>query len=157
MLNIEDGYLHVAGIGGTGSNLGWRAEFGKQFAPRIGAAYQINEKTVIPCRLRTQLRYRRLRIDLRSYRYPEPPGLGQPTAHLANNNCSRIHAGSWGRRLQQSWPLLPTDWIPNPGSSVTSSARPDPLNFPTIDAWNLAIQRAITPTLTLTVAYVGNK
>ena len=27
----------------------------------------------------------------------------------------------------------------------------------TIDAWNLSLQRALTPTLSLTVAYVGNK
>jgi hypothetical protein len=40
---------------------------------------------------------------------------------------------------------------------VGSRARPNPLTFPTIDAWNLAVQRAITSTLSVTVAYVGNK
>ena len=47
--------------------------------------------------------------------------------------------------------------LPNPGTQVSSKARPNPLHFPTIDAWNLSVQRALTPTLTLTVAYVGNK
>jgi hypothetical protein len=31
------------------------------------------------------------------------------------------------------------------------------MRFPEIDAWNLAIQRAVTQNLTLTMAYVGNK
>jgi hypothetical protein len=40
---------------------------------------------------------------------------------------------------------------------VNSRARPNPLKFPQIDAWNLAWQRAMTPTMALTIAYVGNK
>src|ERR1035438_9140932 len=47
LLNIADGYLHVAGIGGIGSNLGWTIQKAKQFAPRIGLTYQIDPKTVI--------------------------------------------------------------------------------------------------------------
>ena len=47
--------------------------------------------------------------------------------------------------------------LPNPGAQVNSRARPNPLKFPEIDAWNLAFQRALTPSLTLTLAYVGNK
>ncbi len=47
LLNLNDGYLHVAGIGGIGSNLGWNIDEKKQFAPRIGLTYQLNEKTVV--------------------------------------------------------------------------------------------------------------
>jgi hypothetical protein len=47
--------------------------------------------------------------------------------------------------------------LPNPGAQVNSRARPNPLRFPEIDAWNLALQRAVTPSLTLTMAYVANK
>ncbi len=47
--------------------------------------------------------------------------------------------------------------LPNPGTQVNSRARPNPLRFPEIDAWNFAVQRAITPSLSLTMAYVGNK
>ncbi len=41
--------------------------------------------------------------------------------------------------------------------SLHRYARPNPLRLPTIDAWNLSIQRSITPTLSVTMAYVGNK
>jgi hypothetical protein len=40
---------------------------------------------------------------------------------------------------------------------VSPKARPDPLRLPVLDAWNLSIQRSITPTLSVTAAYVGNK
>jgi outer membrane receptor protein involved in Fe transport len=73
LLNINDGYLHVAGVGGIGSNLGWRAQYGKQFAPRIGVPIK-STKDGHPRRLWTQLRYRRVRFDLRPHRYAEPSG-----------------------------------------------------------------------------------
>ncbi len=47
LLNLNDGYLHVAGIGGIGSNMGWGISYAKMFDPRIGIAYQLNPKTVI--------------------------------------------------------------------------------------------------------------
>jgi hypothetical protein len=47
--------------------------------------------------------------------------------------------------------------LPNPGYEVSGKARPDPLRLPLIDAWNFSVQRSITPTLSVTAAYVGNK
>jgi hypothetical protein len=56
------------------------------------------------------------------------------------------------------FPVVPSNGLlPNPGSQVSSKARPDPLRLPLLDAWNAAIQRAITPTLSVTIQYVGNK
>src|SRR3954464_8328385 len=55
-------------------------------------------------------------------------------------------------------PTVPSNGLlPAQGYSVSPKARPNPLQFPTIDAWNLSIQRALTPTTSLTVAYVANK
>ena len=47
LMKLSDGYMHVAGIGGIGSNMGWSISYGKMFDPRIGVAYQLNDKTVI--------------------------------------------------------------------------------------------------------------
>jgi len=44
--------------------------------------------------------------------------------------------------------------LPN---GVFSRARPFNNRLPTVDAWNASVQRQITPTLSATVAYVGNK
>src|SRR5208337_757701 len=47
--------------------------------------------------------------------------------------------------------------LPAQAYTVSPKARPNPLHLTTIDAWNLSLQRALTPTLSLTIAYVGNK
>ena len=47
LLNLNDGYLHVAGVGGIGTNMGWDITKSHLFAPRVGLAYQLNEKTVV--------------------------------------------------------------------------------------------------------------
>ena len=41
--------------------------------------------------------------------------------------------------------------------SVNVKARPFTERLPTLDAWNLTVQRSLTPTLSVEVAYVGNK
>jgi hypothetical protein len=43
------------------------------------------------------------------------------------------------------------------GQSVSVKARPFTERLPTLDAWNVAVQRALSPTLSLEVSYVGNK
>jgi len=40
---------------------------------------------------------------------------------------------------------------------VQEKARPFTERLTTLDAWNVAVQRSLTPTISLTVAYVGNK
>jgi hypothetical protein len=47
--------------------------------------------------------------------------------------------------------------LPNPGYGVTVKARPNTLRLPTIDAWNASLQQSLTPTISFTIAYVGNK
>ena len=49
------------------------------------------------------------------------------------------------------------DIIVNPGAAVTSKARPFTERLPTLDAWNISIQRSLSPTISITLAYVGNK
>ena len=156
LLNIQDGYLHVAGEGGIGSNLGWGIKKMKQFAPRIGAAYQIDEKTVV------RAGYGRS-FDTGVFGSIFGHTVTQNLPVLGNQQITAATATSDVFTLNNG-PAAPTilsvpknGLLPNPGSAVSSRARNNPLTFPTIDAWNLAVQRAITPTMTLTVAYVGNK
>lgn len=156
LLNITDGYLHIAGIGGIPSNLGWTASKGKQFAPRIGLTYQLDPKTVVRA----------------GYGRSFDTGVfGSIFGHTVTQNLpvlgnQQINAQDALHRAftLDAGPAAPTQvkvpsngLLPNPGAEVSSSARHNPLTFPTIDAWNLSVQRAITPTLTFTVAYVANK
>ena len=171
-LSLADGYLHVAGIGGIPSDMGWNLNEKKQFEPRIGVAYQMNPKTVI------RSGYGRS-FDIGVFGSIFGHNVTQNLPVLANQSISTSGAGtafcigsaadnpgcaqpssqpSTGGPIPYTFPTVPASGLlPNPGNLVNSKVRPNPLQFPTLDAWNLSVQRALTPTLTLTVAYVGNK
>jgi outer membrane receptor protein involved in Fe transport len=156
LLNINDGYLHVAGVGGTGSNLGWEIKKGKQFAPRIGAAYQVNEKTVVRAGYGRSFDTGVFGSIFGHTVTQNLPVLGNQELNPATSTAN-VFTLDAGPPAPATLNVPSNGLLPNPGSQVTSSARNNPLTFPTIDAWNLAVQRALTPSLTLTVAYVGNK
>jgi len=181
LLNMHDGYLHVAGVGGIGTNMDWEARKSHQFEPRIGIAYQLNEKTVV------RTGYGRS-FDIGVFGSIFGHTATQNLPVLANQSLSNPNDSSTGAAFcvgsdvdnpgcagganvysQTTVPVtggpipytslsVPSNGLlPNPGSSVSSKARQNPLRFPTLDAWNLSLQRALTPTLSLTIAYVGNK
>ena len=156
LLNIKDGYLHVAGIGGIPSNLGWTTNIWKQFSPRIGITYQFDPKTVI------RAGYGRS-FDTGVFGSIFGHTITQNLPVLANQQLNsptptgEAFTLSTGPAAEVFPTVPPNGLLPNPGTTVSSSSRPNPLHLTTIDAWNLSVQRALTPTLSLTAAYVGNK
>jgi len=183
LLNMHDGYLHVAGIGGIGTNMDWQARKLHQFEPRIGIAYQLNEKTVVRTGYgrsfdigvfgsifgHTSTQNLPVLADQSlSNGLDSTTGvafcLGADTdnpgciggANLVNSSVTAVPGT--GGPVPYVPPTVPSNGLlPNPGANVESKARQNPLRFPTLDAWNLSLQRALTPTLSLTIAYVGNK
>jgi len=156
LMNITTGYLQVAGLGGIPSNMGWTYSKAKQFAPRIGIAYQLNEKTVL------RAGYGRS-FDTGIFGSVFGGTVTQDLPVLTQQIVSEPGITGTAFNLSAGPPaptpiaVPPNGLLPNPGSLVQSFSRPNPLKFPTIDAWNLSVQRAITSTLSLTAAYVGTK
>jgi len=185
LMNLKDGYLHVAGVGGIKSDMGWQLDKKKQFEPRLGATYQLTPKTVI------RVGYGRS-FDIGVFgsifghvvtqnlpvlanqsitsstttgqafclgSSPENAGTAatSPGCSYANDTSASVQPIGGGP-LAYVPPTVPADGLlPNPGNLVTSKARPNPVQFPTLDAWNGSIQHALTSSLTITAAYVGNK
>jgi hypothetical protein len=157
LMNLADGYMHVAGYGSIPSDMGWSISKVKGFDPRIGVMYQIDDKTVIRA----------------GYGRSFDTGVfGSIFGHVVTQNLPVLadqsfnqsgNTGSLAFTLDQGptpyvFPAVPASGLlPAQGYAVSPKARPDPLHFPTIDAWNLSVQRALTPTMSITVAYVGNK
>jgi len=156
LLNLTDGYLHVAGVGGIDNNMGYDINKMQMFAPRIGLTYQLNDKTVI------RAGYGRS-FDIGVFGSIFGHAASQNLPILANQQKNNGTFNTAAFTLDQGPPApnqttVPQNGLlPNPGADVNSRARPNPLKFPEIDAWNLAFQHAVTPSLTLTIAYVGNK
>ncbi len=168
LMNLTTGYLHVAGVGGVPSDLGWGVDMKKQFAPRIGAMYQLGPKTVIRAgygrsfdtgvfgSIFGHVVTQNLPV-LADQSLNEPGGSTACEFNLGPGSDPRCGNNQQGPPAYV-FPTVPSNGLlPAPGYNVSVKTRANPLRFPTIDAWNLAVERALTPTMTLTVAYVGNK
>jgi len=171
LMNLKDGYMHVAGIGGIGSDMGWSIDKKKQFDPRIGLTYQLDPKTVIRAgygrsfdtgvfgSIFGHVVTQNLPV-LANQSLNEPGGSVACEFNLGPGSDPRCTQNGKEQQgpPQFQFPKVPSNGLlPAQAYAVSPKARPDPLHFPTIDAWNLSVQRALTPTLTLTAAYVANK
>lgn len=156
LLDPKTGYLNVAGVGTVASNMNWARDT-NTYSPRIGVAYQVAPTTVI------RGGYGRS-FDIGVF--------GSIFGHAATQNLpvlSNQEVTATGGPLSSAFtlasgPPAPTPTavpssglLPNPGYAVNSRARPNPLRLPSLDAWNVSVQESLMPTLSLTVAYVGNK
>ncbi len=166
LLNLATGYINVAGVGGIPSNMG--VSIAKNaWNPRIGVAYQMNPNTVI------RGGYGRS-FDLGVFGSVFGHVVTQNLPVLANQAINAtggtstyafnltnpaLTQGGQATGLSNYKPLAPNaqGQIVNPGAAVTSKARPFTERLPTLDAWNISIQRSLSPTISITAAYVGNK
>jgi hypothetical protein len=135
--------------------------------PRIGLAYQMNPNTVI------RGGYGRS-FDLGVFGSVFGHVVTQNLPVLANQAINAtggtstyafnltnpaLTQGGQATGLSNYVPLAPNaqGLIVNPGAAVNSKARPFTERLPTLDAWNVSVQRSLSPTISLTLAYVGNK
>lgn len=155
LLNINTGMLQVAGYGPYGLNMGQTASL-SDLAPRVGVSYQLNDKTVVRAgygRSFSQANYGSI--------FSQVPVESPPVYGTQNLQAGSITGMVF--TLDQGPPGFPSITVPSSGqvpvpAGVTVAARRGPkLIVPSVDSWNASFQRAITPTLTVTAAYVGNK
>ena len=158
VMNLDTGYLQVAGVGKVASNMNFSPS-SNAYNPRLGVAYQATDKTVI------RAGYGRS-FDLGVF--------GSIFGHVATQNLpvlanQQIRSSDEKFGIDSAFnlatgPVAPTPiavpadgLLPSPGYAVNSKARPTTMRMPTLDAWNLSVQQSLTPTLSFTIAYVGNK
>jgi outer membrane receptor protein involved in Fe transport len=159
-LDIHTGEMLVAGENHVPLNGNVKNSF-NNFAPRFGAAYQINNKTVV------RMGYGRS-FDVGMF--------GSIFGHSVTQNLpvlgtqSLQPSNSWDTvfNLEVGPPLVdPSTVLANQpkgpdGNPVYPNGfrgwvYPDRMRLPTVDAWNFTVQRQITSTFSLEAAYVGNK
>ena len=171
--NLTQGVIRVAGYGDIGLNGNISNTF-KAFGPRVGIAYQADTKTVIrlgygrsfdigvfgsnfghvvtqnlPVLANQQLQDSNLNSQATNNISPVftlttgPPAFMLPSTYLGNVIGQISPAGTL--------PLL------GPDGTSSSRIRPTVQRLPTLDAWNATVQRQVTKTLSLEIAYIGNK
>ena len=157
-----DGFLRVAGVGGIATNMGW-SPASNAWNPRVGLAYQVSPKTVV------RAGYGRS-FDLGVFGSIFGHVVTQNLPVLANQQLnptggprSTVPFNLTGGpppcdTASGCVPTVPSNGLlPVPGYSVSPKARPNNLRLPTLDAWNASLQQSLTPSISLTIAYVGNK
>jgi hypothetical protein len=166
---LPEGVIRVAGYGGISMN-GNTANNYKLFAPRIGVAYEINPKTVV------RMGYGRS-FDIGVFGSLFGHTVTQNLPVLAsqningptNDNKTPAFNFTVGPTPNQ-FPVIPSNGIlpffgpcaPNTlagtclAQNVGPHIRPDKLIAPTVDAWNVTVQRQLTNKTSVDVAYVAN-
>ncbi len=151
---LTTGNIRVAGVGPFSTAMSVKKDF-NLWAPRIGFAYQANPRTVI------RGGYGRS-FDIGVFGSIFGHVVTQNLPVLANQNLTSSGPNTAAFNLAVGpapfvFPAIPSNGlipIPN-GDNV--KIRDDPNRFPTIDAWNLTLQRQLNSSMSLTMAYVGNK
>jgi hypothetical protein len=153
LLDLDSGDIRIAGFGGFGTNLNVKKSW-DNFAPRVGIAYQMFDKTVI------RAGYGRVYGQGWSGNtYGEVLTFSFPTQVSQNLNAASDAASVFN--LTQGPPGFTFDPIPANGlfrlpPGIGVPTRPLWVRLPTLDAWNLAIQQQLTPTMALQISYVGS-
>ena len=160
LLNLDTGYLQVAGYGNIKSNMNYGIPK-NTYNPRIGVAYQVSPVTVLRAGYGRSFdlgAFGSIFGEAATQNLPilANQSLTAPGGDTSTDTAAAFSLGS-GPPAYSGVPVPSDGLLPNPGASVSSKARPSPLRLPTLDAWNLSLQQSITPTLSLTIAYVGNK
>jgi outer membrane receptor protein involved in Fe transport len=151
-LDINTGEIKVAGVGGIPLNGG--VENSLNFAPRLGIAYQLNEKLVIRAGYG------------RSY---DIGVFGSLFGHSVTQNlpvlsAQQISGGDINTVFKLSQgppaPIFPT--VPDNGrfllpNGVFTRLLPDKQRLPSVDQYNVTVQYQWTNSISVEAGYVGNK
>jgi hypothetical protein len=160
LASVTDGHVAipspnilVAGVGGIPLDGGIKNH--ANWAPRVGATYQLSEKTV-------------LRAGYgRSY---DIGVFGSLFGHTVTQNLPVLAAQNLNApanfesvfNLSQGPPAATFPNVPTNGqfvlpNGIFARVLPDTQRPPTVDAYNITVQRELTPTISVEAGYVGNR
>ncbi|HZY73389.1 MAG TPA: TonB-dependent receptor [Edaphobacter sp.] len=149
--------LIIAGLGKNPMNLGMKTRF-TYFAPRLGVAYRLNDKTVV--RAGYGMSYESYPDNLNTYATNYP--LKQNNAFEALSSYTQaLEPGGTPASMAAGFPAPVL--TPIPADGIIHDAPPSAYNVinlnwkaPYVQSWNAAVQRALPSGFVLDVAYVGN-
>jgi hypothetical protein len=153
-LNLNNGLMYVFGEGGVSlhgiQDMNW-----KNFAPRLGVAYQLDSKTVI--RSGFGVGY-----DLGVFGSNFGHNVTQNPPTLSNQSVQPANGFTDVFTLAQGPPTLPAVAVSSSGTfplpaGINPKFRPAVITLPTTYMYNITLQRQITHKIAATAGYVGNE
>jgi hypothetical protein len=161
LLNLDTGNVDIAGYGGFNNELGVRINR-TEYAPRLGVTFQPVAKTVI--RAGYGIVYGQgwsgnTFGDVLTSSYPveAEQSLASVSPYAAVFNLSSTESGVAPGPPVYAFAAIPsTGEYPLP-NGISQPTRPSPMRLPTVQGWNLTVEREISPTLAIQVGYVGSE
>ena len=137
--------LVIAGIGNNPSNLGMTTKY-TNFAPRLGVAYRVNDKTVL--RSGFGISYGPFPDNNYAYNYPVRANNSYTTASGLSYLAAAYPDGTnasfeRGFPAVQAVPIPANGIITNPDPTSTYYVVPKNFRNPYVETWNIAIQRSL--------------
>jgi outer membrane receptor protein involved in Fe transport len=153
LLNLESGNLFVGGVGDVNKNFNVDPTY-KAFAPRLGIAYQLKEKTVVRAGYG-----RSFDIGVFGSLFGHTVTQNLPVLQqqdLQTSGFARVFTLTSGPPAP-FFPAVPSNGkLPLP-NGIFARARPFTQTLPTVDAWNVTVQHTLMRNSSVEVGYVGNK
>ena len=161
--NLATGEVMITGENGVGLNGNVNTSF-KHFAPRLGAAYQLDSKTVIRAGYGRSYDVGVFGVSFGHNVTQNLPVLANQSLNPANPWLAVFTLKDGPTTLNPTTilasqpkgpngnPILPNGVAPN----VLPLTSDNTMRLPVVDAWNFTIERQITPTSVFSIAYVGN-
>jgi hypothetical protein len=152
-LDLATGLINVAGVGGIGLN--GDVENTLNWAPRLGATYQITEKTVLRAGYG-----RSFDIGVFGSLFGHSVTQNLPVLSVQELNPPQNFESVFTLAQGPPAPVFPS--VPSNGqfplpNGVFARALPDKQRPPRVDAFNVTVQHQLTDTIAVEAAYVGNR
>lgn len=151
--DVSDNFVRIPGVGGISLSGDAITQY-HNFSPRLGIAYALDPKTVVRAgygRSYFQGTFGWNFNDLNADIYPDvviqtipQPSSFFPIASLGTAPPAPV------------FPTIPSNGLLPLPNQIGTPYTPANQKLPYVDAWNLSVERALTPNMTLSVAYVGN-
>ncbi len=157
--NPTNNTLVIAGAGNNPNNLGMQTVY-KYFAPRVGFAYRVSQKTVV--RGGFGISYMPFEDNTYAYNFPIR---GNNAYQQLNSYTPALLSNGSPSTFQAGFPAPVAATIPSNGiiaaNTPTLTSQVEyyvPLNYhnPYVDSWNLTIQQDLPAQFNMQIGYVAN-
>lgn len=151
--NLDTGKLILAKLGNIDKYSGVRPRY-NNFAPRVGVAYQLTQNTVLRAGLgRT---YFENGFDAVFNHLSSSYPIAQLIIVLPNNQYTPLFPLTQGPPAPPA-PAFPSNGILTPPANDQIKAWPFDMPTPSLDSWNVTIERKLAKDLLVEAGYVGSK
>lgn len=161
LLNLQTGILGIAGVGQFNSAANVTNNFG-MFAPRLGVAWQVRPNTVVRAGYGIVYGQGWAGDSFGDVLTSSFPTQVQQSVNPVSNDAAVFNLTSTEDGVAPGPPGYTFAPIPTNGAyplpdGIYQIARPTQVRLPTVEGYNLTVQRELTNSLSLQVAYVGSE